>query len=171
VIDLAHLLGLDVVAVCSGTSKAALVKELGVRAVIDRNAQDVAVGVMLATEKRGVDLVLDPVGGPAFERNFELLAPFGLVVNYGKLAGRPDGDLIKSMRERIVKSPAVRVFSMHMFDQWPEKRRSGMEWLIEKLATRAINPRISRRLPLEQARKAHELLESGESVGKVILQP
>jgi NADPH:quinone reductase len=170
IIDLARVMGLDVIAVCSGEAKAAMVRELGVCAVIDRSRQEISEGVR-AVAPRGVDLILDPVGGPEFAKNFALLAPFGLVVNFGKLAGRPSGELFKAMRSHVVKSPAVRVFSMHMFDRWPEKRRAGMTWLIEQLANRTITPRISHRLALCEARTAHELLESGRSIGKIILQP
>ena len=69
------------------------------------------------------------------------------------------------------KCAAVRIFSMHVFDDWPERRRRGMQWLIERLGNRVIRPRIHGLLPLSEARKAHEMLESGEIIAKLLLRP
>ena len=69
------------------------------------------------------------------------------------------------------KCAAVRIFSMHVFDDWPERRRRGMQWLIKRLGKGAIRPRIHGLLPLSEASKAHEMLESGEIIGKLLLRP
>jgi NADPH:quinone reductase len=170
IIDLARAQGLDVIAVCSGSRKLAFVKELGARIAIDRGQGDIAEAVRAATGGKGVDLILDPIGGPDFAKNLELLAPFGMIVNYGRLGGKADGDLMARLRE-AGNCAAVRVFSIHIFDHWPQKRRDGMVWLIDALAKGTIRPRIHGSLPLADARRAHEMLASGEILGKLLLKP
>jgi len=170
IIGLAVAAGLEVIAVCGGATKVEFVKDLGARFIIDHREQDVAESVRVATKGRYVDLILDPIGGPRFTDNIALLAPFGLVVSYGMLAGYSTGDALGTLRN-IGRCGAVRIFSMHVFDGWPEKRRQGMRWLIERLGDGAIRPRIHGVLPLSEARKAHEMLENGEIIGKLLLQP
>ena len=126
--------------------------------------------VRTATDGHGVDLILDPIGGPRFIDNFALLAPFGLIVSYGRLTGYPTGDVLASLI-KIGKAGAVRTFSMHVFDDWPQRRREGMQWLIERLGEGAIRPRIQGHLPLSQAGQAHEMLERGDIIGKLLLRP
>lgn len=170
IIDLARAQGLDVIAVCSGAKKIDFVKELGARVAIDRAAADVAAGIRDATGGKGVDLILDPIAGPDFAKNFALLKPFGMVVTYGRLGGSTEGDLMAGLRA-AGNSAALRVFSIHIFDHWPQKRRDGMVWLIDALAKGTIRPRIHGALPLAEARRAHEMLASGEILGKLLLKP
>lgn len=66
---------------------------------------------------------------------------------------------------------AIPVFSIHIFDHWPQKRRDGMVWLIDALAKGIIRPRIYGSLKLAEARRAHELLAGGEILGKLLLKP
>jgi NADPH2:quinone reductase len=170
IIDLAVDAGLKVIAVCSGAAKVEFAKELGAHAVIDRGAQDIAEGVREATGGRLADLILDPIGGPNFMDNLALLAPFGLIVSYGRLMGYPSGDAFGALIKHG-GAGAVRTFSMHVFDNWPERRRHAMHWLIERLGEGAIRPRIHGHLPLSRAREAHEMLERGEIIGKLMLRP
>ena len=171
IVDLAHGAGLEVFGICSGPEKIAFVKSLGAQHVIDRSAQDVFEGVKAATGGKGVDIVLDFVGGKDFTRNFELLDRYGTLVSYGQLAGPVQGDVFAAMRKQTAKNLALRTFTMHIFDHWPERRKEGMRWLIERLGTHAIKPRIHGHLPLAQARQAHELFESGNVMGKLLLRP
>lgn len=170
VIDLAVPMGLDVIAVCSGAAKAQFARDLGARVVIDRRKQNIADAVRAATGGRMADFILDPIGGPAFSDNFALLAPFGLVVSYGRLNGYPSGDIPGALI-KVGKAGALRTFSMHVFDPWPERRREGMRWLIDRLGEGKIRPRIHGTLPLSQASMAHEMLERGDIIGKLLLTP
>lgn len=169
-VELAVMAGLDVIAVCSGVAKTDFVKELGARFVIDRRDGNLGDGVRAATDGRGVDFIMDPVGGPRFSENFALLARFGLVVSYGRLAGYPTGEVMAALI-KAGHAGAARAFSMHVFDDWPERRRQGMRQLIDWLGAGAIRPRIYGIMPLSKARQAHEMLERGEVVGKLLLRP
>jgi NADPH2:quinone reductase len=104
-------------------------------------------------------------------RNFAMLAPLGMVVSYGRLAGPPEGDLPAAMRAAQVMSPALRFFTIHSFDDRPEIRADTMRALLAHLAADEIRPLIHDRLPLAEAGRAQAMLERGEVVGKVLLKP
>ena len=170
-IDVARSAGLKVIGICSGAAKIDFVKSFGVTQVIDRKRDDVGEGVKAATEGRGVDFIMDFAGGPDFAKNFAMLAPYGTVVSYGQLAGKPPGDIYAALRAQSAKNLALRVFSIHIYDHWREPMQAGMRWLIERLGRGEIRPYIYDRMPLAEARRAHELFESGEVMGKLLLRP
>jgi NADPH2:quinone reductase len=137
----------------------------------DYRREDVVARVRAATSGRGADLILDPIGGDAFARNFAMLAPLGMVVSYGRLAGPPAGDLAAAMRAAHVASPALRFFTIHSFDDRPDIRADMMRALFAHLAAGEIRPLIHDRLPLAAAGHAQAMLERGEIIGKVLLKP
>jgi NADPH2:quinone reductase len=68
-------------------------------------------------------------------------------------------------------SAAVRVFTMHTLDDKPAVRADSMNYLIARLAEGKIRPLIHARLPLKDARRAHEMLEARQVIGKILLKP
>jgi NADPH2:quinone reductase len=170
-VELARLAGMRVIGIASGPDKCGFVHDLGAQACIDRQRHDVGTRLGELTGGAGVDLVLDCVGGPQFGRNFGYLKPFGLVINYGLLAGPPDASFAPEMYKRFGDSVGLRYFSMHSFDQAPGRRRAAMDVLVPLLAAGKLRPRIAERIPLAQVRRAHELFESGAIAGKLVLKP
>jgi NADPH2:quinone reductase len=170
-VDLARSAGLKVIGICSGAAKIDFVKSLGVAQVIDRRRDDIGEAVKAATQGKGVDFIMDFAGGPDFAKNFAMLAPYGVVVSYGQLAGKPPGEIYTALRAHAAKCLGLRVFSIHIYDHWREPMQAGMRWLIERLGRGEIRPRIHDRMPLAEARRAHELFESGEVMGKLLLKP
>jgi NADPH:quinone reductase len=169
-IDLAKAAGLGVIGVVSSAAKARFARELGADHVIDRKAETVAARVGDLSRGRGVDIIIDPVGGPSIPGNLELLAPCGMLVVYGGLGGKTPLDLQTTMRASK-NSAGLRQFSIHTWDHLVEERRAGMRALIDMLAAGKLKPRIHAKLPLVQAARAHEMLESGEVMGKLLLVP
>jgi len=94
-----------------------------------------------------------------------------MVVSYGRLDGPPDADLLTAMRANSAKSPAVRFFTIHSFDDRPDIRAAAMTVLLDHLAAGRIRPLIHDRLPLAEAGRAQALLESGQVIGKLLLKP
>jgi NADPH:quinone reductase len=121
-VQLALAAGMQVIGVCGSEAKRRAVLSIGAHHAINYRTENVAARVKEATGGRGVDLILDPIGGKGFGRNFALLAPLGLVVSYGRLDGPPDPDFVTAMRENSAKSPAVRFFTIHSFDDRPDIR-------------------------------------------------
>ena len=170
-VQLALIAGMRVIGVAGGEVKRRAVLGLGAHRAIDHRSEDVVARVKEATDGRGVDLILDPIGGKGFARNFAMLAPLGLVVSYGRLDGPPDPGFVEAMRAHHSVSPAVRFFTIHSFDDRPDIRAAASETLIGHLAAGRIAPLIHDRLPLAEAGRAQAMLEAGEVIGKVLLKP
>src|SRR4029077_19322466 len=169
-IDLAKVARLDVIGVVSSEAKARFARELGADHVIDRKTEKVGERVSAITSSRGVDAIIDPVGGPSIPGNFALLAPCGTLVVYGRLGGKAQLDLQATLRQNM-SSPALRQFSIHTWDDLVEERRAGMRAVIAMLAAGKLHPRIPGVLPLADAKRAHERLAGGEVLGKLLLRP
>src|SRR5215471_13876742 len=169
-IDLAKAAGLVVIGVAGGEAKARFARDLGADHVIDRKGENVAARVAELTGGRGVDAIIDPVAGATIPGNIALLAPCGVLVIYGGLGGKAPLDLEQTLRARG-NSPAIRHFTIHTWDRLVEERRAGMRAIIDMLAAGKLHPRIHAALPLAQAARAHEMLESGAVLGKLLLRP
>jgi NADPH2:quinone reductase len=170
-VQLAKLAGLEVIGIAGSEEKTRAVLSLGAKAALNYRTEDVIAGVSEATDGWGADLILDSIGGNGFARNFAMLAPMGLVISYGRLDGPPNPDFVMAMREHHAKSPAVRFFTIHSFDDRADIRAGATQALLEHLAKSEIKPLIFARLPLKDARRAHEMLEAGEVIGKILLKP
>ena len=170
-VQLALIAGMKVIGVAGSDAKIRAVIGLGATGAINYRTEDVVARVLEVTQRRGADLILDPIGGKGFGRNFAMLAPLGMVVSYGRLDGAPDPDLLSAMRANSAKSPAVRFFTIHSLDDRPEIRAATMKVLLDHLAAGRIRPLIHARLPLADAARAQELLESGQVIGKLLLKP
>jgi len=171
VIDLARAWGLAPIGVVSTAEKAEIARGFGAQHVVNRKTEDVAERVKALTAGRGVDLIADPVAGPTVAGNLAMLAPMGMLLIYGGLGGHDHGDVLAAMRGLGRISPAIRTFSIHVWDHLVEERRAGMRALVDMLASGQLRPRIHARLKLAEARQAHEMLASGVVAGKLLLQP
>jgi NADPH2:quinone reductase len=169
-IDFAKAAQLTAIGVVSGAEKARFAAALGADHVIDRKAEDVGRRIADITGGRGVDIIIDPVGGPSIPGNIALLAPCGTLVIYGGLGGKAQLDLMPTLRASK-NSPAIRQFSIHTWDHLVEQRRAGMRAIIDMLAAGLLKPHIHARLPLAAAARAHEMLASGTVMGKLLLTP
>ena len=171
IVELAKIAGKQIIAIAGNSEKCDFAMDLGANACINYKTEDVADRIAELTADKGVDLVLDPVGGQDFYRNFSYLAPLGLVINYGMLQGIPDPSYAAAMQQRFGDSLGFRFFSMHVFDKSADRRRAAMDALLPMLANGTIRPTISKRMLLKDARQAHELFDSGKILGKLLLQP
>lgn len=170
-VALARAAGLSVVAGVGSQAKAEAVARLGADHVIVTANVDVVAAIHAATGGRGVDLVLDPIGGETLAAMFGALAPFGMVISYGRLAGRKQADIYEAMFPHQTLNPGFRLFTMHAFDGDNEVRRASLRRLIAMLAAGSIAPPVAARFPLEKAADAHALMESRMLVGNIVLEP
>jgi NADPH2:quinone reductase len=120
------------------------------------------------TAGRGVDLVLDPVGGPVREQSLTMLKPFGRVVAYGDL-GRHE-QWTTSVRDLWKSNRTVAGFNIgDVARRSPERIGEYLDRALRLLAAGRIRSGVTRILPLAEAAKAHQLLETGEARGKLLL--
>jgi NADPH:quinone reductase-like Zn-dependent oxidoreductase len=169
-VQCAQAAGARVIATAGGAEKVALLQALGVWRAVDRHTEDFVAVVAECTEGRGVDVVLDNVGGPYVARNLEAMAAGGRHVSLSFLQGaKIELDLQLLMRKSLsLTSSTLRPKSLE------EKARLAQcirTHLLPWLASGQVRPLIHARLALGQAADAHRLLESNANLGKVLLIP
>ncbi len=171
IIQLCRLDGITVIAGAASDEKCAFATAQGASHTINYAQQSAVAGVLALTDDRGVDLILDHIAGKNFTDNLQMLAPMGLIVSFNVLGGMPEKDLFKEMRAHLPRSPAVRCFTMHSFDHDPEARRRVAQATLDLFAAGKVKPPIFARLHLSEARRAHEMLDARQVLGKIILKP
>ena len=129
---------------------------------------DFAEGVLTATAGRGVDVVLDPVGGQVRARSFELLAPFGRLVTYSNISREPEVVPDAAwMRARCAGYLGFSGGQLPLRD--PGLVRPSLLEAAGLISSGAIDLRVTDVFPLEQAAQAHRVFERRAATGKFIL--
>ncbi len=172
VIQLARLAGVKVIGLTSTEAKADFARSQGYDHVINYRTADVVGQVKDITAGRGVELILNSAAGDTFKRDFKMLAPLGQIIWFGMAAGPPQGNLAELLAAGFVKSGGIRTFMLpSIFELDPALMARSAAILFKHLADKKIKPHIHERIPLSEAARAHELLESGQVLGKLILKP
>lgn len=170
-VQVARARGLRVIGTASTEVKRAFALANGASDVIDGNPETLTEQVMRLTDGRGVDLAFDHIGGKLFIACLRALAPFGMAVSYNIVSGPPDGDVFDELRKLLGKSLAIRTFSIHTVDADAVQRRGLMESAIALMAAGSVRAPQATHFPLGDARRVHELLDRGETLGKIVLHP
>ncbi|MEN3340526.1 MAG: NADPH:quinone reductase [Acidobacteriota bacterium] len=167
-IQLARASGARVLATAGSSVKCAACVSLGAELAINYRTEDFAAAVAAHTADRGVDVILDIVGGNYFGRNVKCLSIDGRLIQIGLIGGaRAEIDLAALLQRRLTivgstlrarsveeKGVLARAVEQHV---WP--------WLTD----RTVAPVIDRTFPLASAADAHRRLESGDHIGKIVL--
>jgi synaptic vesicle membrane protein VAT-1 len=180
-LQLAKLRGAVVLGTASASKHDAL-RAMGVDHLIDYRTADVGAEVRRLTRGRGVDVVLDPIGGKSFRESYGLLAPLGRAVLYGA-SSAVSGERRRWWRalQTLWEMPAFKaiplinanrgVFGLNLAHLWSEARTlgAGMERILAELAAGRLRPVVARTFPLSEAAAAHRFLQSRSNIGKVLL--
>ena len=168
-IQLARAFGATVLATAGSDAKCAACERLGARAINYRTADFVQV-TREFTGAKGVDVILDIVGGDYLQKNIECLAMHGRLIQIGLLGGsRAEINLRPLMQKRLtLTGSTLRTRSVAEKGAIARDLEARV-WPL--LASRQVAPLIDRTLPLGDAAEAHRLLESGEVIGKIVLVP
>lgn len=168
-IQLGKEFGAKVITTVGNAAKAAFCREIGADLAINYKEQDFVDEAMRYSNKRGVDVILDMVGGEYINKNIHLLAPHGLLVQIAFLQGSVTGiDALpimtkrltftgSTLRPRTIEEKAVIAKSLQV-NVWP------------MLAAGRCKPVIHKIFPLAEAAQAHALMESSTHIGKIMLQ-
>jgi NADPH:quinone reductase-like Zn-dependent oxidoreductase len=180
-IQLARLRRAVIIGVASAAKHAAL-RDFGVDHAIDSRISDVYAEARRLTGGRGVDVILDPIGGKSFATSYRLLAPLGRLIVYGVSAIAPGrtrswwhaGRTVMQMGAFKPLSLMNRnrgVFGLNLAHLWEERRQleNAMRLLLNELETGRIQPVIAKTFPLDQAADAHRYLQARANIGKVVL--
>jgi NADPH:quinone reductase-like Zn-dependent oxidoreductase len=174
--------GAEVYGTVSSSEKMDYLKKMGVRYPINYRESDFAEVVNRATSGKGVNLVLDSVGGSIFRRSLKLLVPGGRIICYGVT------DMMSGGRRKIWRvfikylvSPKVKVLDLIQNNRCicglalnrlindKESIMPTLARIVEMCADGIIRPFIGRCYSYAEASEGHAWLESGRSYGKIIL--
>jgi len=167
-IQMAKSLGSKVFTTAGNKEKCAACQRLGADVAVNYHEQDYVKVLKEATDRQGVDVILDIVGGDYVARNLELAAKDGRIVSLSFIKGsRVEIDMIPILLKRlIVTGSTLRPRSGEAKARIAEKLRAQIWPLIE---SKEIKPLIAARFPLEDAAESHKLMESSKHIGKIIL--
>jgi NADPH:quinone reductase len=121
-----------------------------------------------ATGGRGLDAILDSIGGETRARGFDLLAPLGRLVLFGNATDEPEPGIADNVLRAQVKG--VLGFSIAVLAATdPERARAIGEVALAAVARGEVRVDVTEVIPLDDAPKAHQLLEGRGSTGKLVL--
>jgi len=167
-IQLAHVFGARVFTTAGSDEKCAAAKQLGADEAFNYRTEDWVAAAKAATGGRGVDLILDMVGGDYIGRNLDLLVVEGRLVQIAFLkSARAELDFSVMMRKRQwitgstlrPRTPAEKgeIARALLASVWPLLERG------------AVAPVIHQTFPLADAAAAHRMMEAGSHIGKLVL--
>ncbi|CAN2211599.1 Qor NADPH,quinone reductase and related Zn-dependent oxidoreductases [Candidatus Nanopelagicaceae bacterium] len=168
-IQLAKMWGAKVIAVTSSDKKAALAKSLGADEVVDAKVEDLGKALRKANGGKGVDIVLEMVGGNTFDESMKALGDFGRMITYG-------------MASRTAPTPIHPGALMHgsktvsgfwLANCFASKEMLGdvIAELFKLVAVGKLKPVIGGTYPLNEAAGAHRAMLARETTGKIVLKP
>lgn len=161
--------GATVIACTSSEEKADVARGLGADAVVLYRDVDVVTEVRRLTGGVGVDVVYDSVGRDTFERSLDCLRPRGLMVLYGGSSGPVDPVDPQALNRRgslYLTRPAL---THYIADR--AELTSRAEALFQLVGSGALEVSIHDEYPLEEVARAHRDIESGRTMGKLLLTP
>ncbi|HET8668007.1 MAG TPA: quinone oxidoreductase [Terriglobales bacterium] len=168
IVQWAKAMGARVIGTVSSKAKAELAIRHGLDHAIFYRDEDVAAAVMQFTDGKGVDYAIDGIGGETLLQTLGCVRPYGMVASVGQVAGDSgplDLSLIGPARSVALSRPGVFRFMTDL-----AQYREGAEATIRKLQE-GLRPTIGAILPLTEAAEAHRLIESGATVGSILLRP
>lgn len=168
-IQLAKAFGARVYATAGSDEKCARCLQLGADAAINYRTRDFVDAIKALTDNKGVDAIMDMIGGDYTPRNLKCLADDGRLVQIAIQHGaKAEIDLWRIMAKRLTLTGSTLRARDDRFKQQIARQLREKVWPL--LAASAVLPVIDSVFALEDAAKAHERLESGQHFGKIILK-
>jgi NADPH2:quinone reductase len=163
----ARAIGARVIGTVGRPDKVTAARAAGASVVVDRSREDFVQVALEATGGRGVDLVIDSLGGDVLPRSFDALRTYGHLINIGEAAGEPNFPIRKKLYER---STSMAGFELLHAAPGSARWRYGVRFVEDALAHGRLRVPVAAEFPLEDARMAHALLEGRGTTGKVLLR-
>ncbi len=159
-IQVARALGAEVATTVRSESSAELTKSLGASLAINTREQDFVERVMEWTDGRGVDVVIDNLGGDVLAKSLDAVRVQGIVVAFGFTAGT---EVTFDIRNFFFGQKQLRGSMANDIQD--------LKWGLEQVRNGNIRPVVDRVLPLSEAAEAHRLIEANGIKGGIVLQP
>lgn len=167
-IQLARALGHVVFATAGSDEKCRYCEQLGAKRAINYKSEDFVAVIRAQTGGKGVNVILDMIGGGYVARNLQALATEGRLVMIATQGGvKGEIDVLRIMQQRLIITgstlrPRPSAFKRQIADKLAQR-----VWPL--LAAGTLEPIVDKVFPLEQASQAHEHMERGTHKGKIIL--
>ena len=165
----------------ASAAKSDIIESYGATA-IDRHNEDFVEIIRTATKKRGVDHILDPIGGGHLKRSLSVLAQGGKLYTYGMSSAAPSSKrslwkALKALRSRPKFDPMLMmsrnqgVFGIHM-GTWNDEivMQEQMENIIRGIKEGALTPIVDSIYDAKDVASAHQHIHDGKNIGKVLLK-
>ena len=180
-VELSRMIGANIIGTAS-VGKHDRLREKGIHHLIDYNTEDFVARVKEITEGKGVDVIIDPIGGGHLKKRYKALGSFGRLVVFGfsKAASGPRRKVLHLLKEYI-KTPKFSpiklmghnkgVFGCHlgMVMDRQELLQECMQKLMSYFQSGDINPHVDRVFPLNRVTDAHQYIMDRRNFGKVLL--
>lgn len=159
-VQIAHMTGCRIVASAGSDDKLRRAQQDGADVGVNYRTQDLTKEVRAATGGRGVDVVLETIGGDILRKSLDALAYNGRLSSAGSI--EPTETLI-DIRRLLVRSQ-IMLTGTHFTP------KESIKQVLRFLARGDLRPVLAARFPLSDARKAHEMLESRDFYGNIVLE-
>ncbi len=167
-IQLAAARGSRVIATAGSADKCDICLKLGAARAVNYREEDFVKAVKEATEGKGANVILDMIGGDYVDRNYVAAAEEGRIVQIATQGGAvASANFARLMAKRLVHTGST---LRPRSDEFKGRLAAALEaevWPL--LASRRVAPVMDMIYPLKEAWRAHERLESGEAIGKIVL--
>jgi NADPH:quinone reductase-like Zn-dependent oxidoreductase len=183
--QIAKHIGARVIGTASA-SKHAELHALGVDHLIDYRTEDFETRTREITNGRGVELILDAVGGKSWKKGYRVLAPTGRLGMFGlSAAATGENRNMLSMLSAVANIPWFQfnplslmnankgVFGVNLGHMWGEldRQRGWAERLVELWTQGVVKPKIAKTFRFDEAPAAHQYIQERKNIGKVLLVP
>src|SRR5258708_24317203 len=182
-IDVARHIGARIFGTASA-GKHAFLKERGLNEAIDYRGKDWSTELSRLTDGRGVELIIDPIGGNHWKKSYKALRSTGRLGVFGVSAASDSGKLasLKLLRTALgtpffhplsFMNKNRGVFGVNMGHLWhePDKIRSSADKLLQGVAAGWVRPHVEKAFSFDHVGEAHAYLEARKNIGKVVLTP
>jgi putative PIG3 family NAD(P)H quinone oxidoreductase len=168
-IQLGKAFGATVYTTAGTQEKCEHCKNLGADAAINYNENDFEAEIKTLTENRGVDVILDMVGGPYFPKNIKILAAEGRLLQIALMQGyKAEVDFRPLLMKRVTGTGST--LRPRSVKEKAEIARSLRKEVWPLMDSGTIRPIIHQTFPLEKTADAHQLMESSNHIGKILLK-
>ena len=183
--QIAKHIGATVIGTASA-AKHAEMRALGVDHLIDYRTEDFEARAREMTNGRGVELILDAIGGNSWKKGYRILAPTGRLGAFGISAAASGKERsMFGMLAMLAGTPWLQfnplslmnankgVFGVNLGHMWGEveRLRGWADQLLDLWWQGAIKPKIARTFPFDEAVQAHHFIQDRKNIGKVLLVP
>lgn len=157
-----------IIATASTAEKLAIAKSLGADELINYTESDWVQKVKDSTGGRGVDLIVDSVGGEILQNSISCLAPFGRLISFGNPTGGSTSiEAFTLVNDNLI----LQGFGLASYFEKPDLMQEAYQYLYSQAATGKLKVHVGQSFPLKDAAEAHRQMENRQTTGKTVLIP